>query len=99
MHFIVEGFVDLCSVVLTLDHYSGSGTGSYYYMPHKTTSCTGTYFVVVVGFVDLVRGADPGSTITAGLEVVGKIFGEDVNKEITKVPTRMLPVCFFKKRF
>lgn len=37
------------------------------------------------GFVDLVRGADPGSTITAGLEVVGKIFGEDVNKEITKL--------------
>ncbi len=37
------------------------------------------------GFVDLVRGADPGSTITAGLEVLGKIFGEDVNKEITKV--------------
>ena len=80
---------------------NGSGTGSYYYMyatVHKTTSCTGTYFVVL-GFVDLVRGADPGSTITAGLEVVGKIFGEDVNKEITKVPTRMLPVCFFKKRF
>ncbi len=35
--------------------------------------------------MDLVRGAAPGSTITAGLEVVGKIFGEDVNKEITKV--------------
>ena len=28
MHFIVEGFVDLCSVVLTIDHYSGSGTGT-----------------------------------------------------------------------
>jgi hypothetical protein len=40
---------------------------------------------IYLGFVDLVRGADPGSTITAGLEVLGKIFGEDVNKEITKV--------------
>jgi len=37
------------------------------------------------GFLDLVRGSAPGSTITTGLEVVGQIFGEDVNKEITKI--------------
>ena len=35
--------------------------------------------------MDLVRGSAPGSTITVGLEVVGQIFGEDVNKEITKI--------------
>ena len=39
----------------------------------------------ISGFLDLVRGSAPGSTITTGLEVVGQIFGEDVNKEITKV--------------
>jgi len=37
------------------------------------------------GFVDLVRGAQPGSTITIGMEVVGQIFGEDVNKELSKI--------------
>eukprot|EP00088_Acartia_fossae_P040437 TRINITY_DN42123_c0_g1_i3.p1 TRINITY_DN42123_c0_g1~~TRINITY_DN42123_c0_g1_i3.p1 ORF type:complete len:406 (+),score=119.44 TRINITY_DN42123_c0_g1_i3:84-1301(+) len=37
------------------------------------------------GLMDLVRGASAGSTVTAGLEVVGQIFGEDVNKEITKI--------------
>jgi len=37
------------------------------------------------GFVDLLRGSQPGSTVAVGLEVIGQIFGEDVNKEIAKI--------------
>jgi len=37
------------------------------------------------GFVDLVRGAQAGSSITVGIEVIGQIFGEDVNKELSKI--------------
>ncbi|XP_023343503.1 uncharacterized protein LOC111712969 [Eurytemora carolleeae] len=37
------------------------------------------------GFYDLIAGSQPGGTIKAGLEVIGQIFGEDVNKEITKI--------------
>jgi len=35
--------------------------------------------------VDVVKGAAPGQTILAGLEVVGSVLGEDVNKQIAKL--------------
>jgi len=37
------------------------------------------------GLMDVVKGATPGQTIIAGLEAVGGIFGENVNKEIAKL--------------
>merc|ERR1712013_624993 len=37
------------------------------------------------GLMDMVKGATPGQTIIAGLEAVGGIFGENVNKEIAKL--------------
>jgi len=37
------------------------------------------------GLMDVVKGATPGQTIIAGLEAVGSIFGENVNKEIAKL--------------
>jgi len=38
--------------------------------------------------LDVVRGATPGQTIIAGLETLGSIFGENVNKEIVKLLAR-----------
>ena len=35
-----------------------------------------------------MRGATPGQTIVAGLETIGSIFGENVNKEIVKLLAR-----------
>jgi len=40
------------------------------------------------GLLDIVRGATPGSSILAGMEAVGQIFGENVNKEIVKLLAR-----------
>ena len=40
------------------------------------------------GLLDVVRGATPGQTIVAGLETLGSIFGENVNKEIVKLLAR-----------
>merc|ERR1712106_1141529 len=40
------------------------------------------------GLLDVVRGATPGQTIVAGLETIGSIFGENVNKEIVKLLAR-----------
>jgi len=40
------------------------------------------------GLLDIVRGATPGQSILAGLEAVGQIFGENVNKEIVKLLAR-----------
>jgi len=40
------------------------------------------------GLLDVVRGATPGQTIIAGLETLGSIFGENVNKEIVKLLAR-----------
>lgn len=40
------------------------------------------------GLLDIVRGATPGQTILAGMEAVGQIFGENVNKEIVKLLAR-----------
>lgn len=37
------------------------------------------------GIMDMVRGAAPGQTVMAGMEVIGKVLGEDVNKEIGKL--------------
>ena len=86
MQFIVEGFVDLCSVVLTLDHYSGSGTGSYYYMPHKTTSCTGTYFVVVVA----VRRNSRLQKMQAHADAARKLFLSSVPARTVHTPETWL---------
>ena len=40
------------------------------------------------GLLDVVRGATPGQTIVAGLETLGSIFGENVNKEIVRLLAR-----------
>ena len=40
------------------------------------------------GVLDIIRGATPGQTIIGGLEAVGQIFGENVNKEIVKLLAR-----------
>lgn len=40
------------------------------------------------GLMDIVRGATPGNTILAGLESIGQIFGENINKEIVKLLAR-----------
>jgi len=40
------------------------------------------------GLMDVVRGATPGQTIVAGLETLGSIFGENVNKEIVRLIAR-----------
>ena len=40
------------------------------------------------GLMDIVRGATPGHTILAGLESIGQIFGENINKEIVKLLAR-----------
>ena len=40
------------------------------------------------GLLDIIRGATPGQTILAGIEAVGQIFGENVNKEIVKLLAR-----------
>merc|ERR1712112_138559 len=37
------------------------------------------------GLFDVMKGATPGQTIIAGLETIGSIFGENVNKEIVKL--------------
>ena len=40
------------------------------------------------GLMDIVRGATPGHTILNGLESIGQIFGENINKEIVKLLAR-----------
>jgi len=60
----------------------------------RVTKVAGLVFTVggiasgTKGLLDVVRGATPGQTIVAGLETLGSIFGENVNKEIVKLLAR-----------
>eukprot|EP00092_Neocalanus_flemingeri_P011069 GFUD01011917.1.p1 GENE.GFUD01011917.1~~GFUD01011917.1.p1 ORF type:complete len:326 (+),score=106.17 GFUD01011917.1:73-1050(+) len=60
----------------------------------RVTKVAGLVFTVgglasgTKGLLDVVRGATPGQTIVAGLETIGSIFGENVNKEIVKLVAR-----------
>ena len=60
----------------------------------RVTKVAGMVFTVgglasgTKGLLDAVRGATAGQTIVAGLETIGSIFGENVNKEIMKLLAR-----------